>query len=262
MAFKPFDLTGKTALVTGGNGGIGLGMAEGLVQAGADVVIWGTNPDKNAAALAELQVHGTKVAAMTVDVSSEAEVDEKFAKTLDHLGGRLDACFANAGISSGALRASHFDTTSLEAWRRIQAVNLDGAFLTLRAAARVMRESGRGGSLCVTSSGTSIVGLPRAQSYGASKSGLNGMVLALAVEYGPDGIRANAIIPGWIETGMTEERLALPEFQALRERRIPARRWGTKEDFAAIAVYLASDGSRYHNGDCIVIDGGYTISPF
>ena len=147
MAFKPFDLTGKTVLITGGNGGIGLGMAEGVAQAGADVVIWGTNPDKNAAALKELEQYGTKVAAMKVNVGSEAEVEDHFAKTLDFLGGKLDACFANAGVSGDRRKMKEgFGGMDYAEWRRVLDINLDGVFFTLRAAARLGLPAPEGGT--------------------------------------------------------------------------------------------------------------------
>ena len=260
MAFKPFDLTGKTVLITGGNGGIGLGMAEGVAQAGADVVIWGTNEEKNAAALKELEQYGTKVAAMKVNVGSEADVEASFAETLDFLGGELDACFANAGVSSDrrALKDG-FGSMAYEEWRRVLDINLDGVFFTLRAAGAHMKARGKGGSLSATSSTASIMGQARGEHYGASKGAINAMIKGLAVEYGRHGIRANAILPGWIETPMTEPAFNWDKFRDNVLPRVPAGRWGTKEDFAGIAVYLVSDASRYHTGDVIVIDGAYTL---
>ena len=127
MAYSPFDLSGKVALITGGNGGIGLGMAEAVAQAGADVCIWGTNAAKNAAAVEKLQAYGTRVAALACDVGDEAQVEAAFAETLARFG-RVDACFANAGISSG--KATPFTEFTAEDWRRVLRVNLDGAFFT------------------------------------------------------------------------------------------------------------------------------------
>jgi NAD(P)-dependent dehydrogenase (short-subunit alcohol dehydrogenase family) len=252
---KLFDLSDSVAVVTGGNGGIGLGMAEGLVAAGAAVAIWGTNPDKNAAAAERLAALGGNVEAFVCDVSDETAVVEAFAATL-HRFGKVDACFANAGVSPMGIR---FDDMDLDEWRRITAINLDGAFLTFRTAVRHMLERGEGGSLIATSSLASVLGMARGEHYAAAKAGLSAMVRSLAVEYGRYGIRANAILPGWVETAMTAGWMSSERFQAAVLPRVPAGRWGTPEDFSGIAVYLASDASRYHSGDTIVIDGAYRV---
>ena len=256
MAYKPFDLTGKVALVTGGNAGIGLGMADALAQAGAAVCIWGTNETKNAAAAEKLRVHGPKVLALTCDVGEEDAVEEAFASTVRELG-RVDACFANAGVS-GRGEMKPFVEMTTEEWHRVTRVNLDGVFFTLRTAARHMIGSGRGGSLVVTSSLAAISGPPRNQHYAASKGGVISMMHALAVELARHGIRANAIQPGWIDTPMTEKLLRWDKFADKVLPRVPLKRWGAPEDFGGVAVYLASDASRYHTGDTLLIDGGYT----
>lgn len=250
-----FDLKGKTALVTGGNGGIGLGFAEGLARAGADVAIWGTNDDKNKAASARLEEHGTRVAAFRCDVGEEADVDAAFAATLEAFG-KVDSCFANAGIGGAGTR---FTEMTLEEWHRVLRVNLDGAFLTLRAAARHMVERGGGGSLVGTASLAAVEGQPRGQHYAATKGGLISMTKALAVEFARHGVRANSVLPGWIETAMTEPLLGWEAFNEKVLTRIPMRRWGMPADFAGIAVYLASPASAYHTGDTFMIDGGYSI---
>ncbi len=250
-----FDLTGRVALVTGGNSGIGLGMARALAEAGAGVAIWGTNEAKNAAASAELERIGPPVAAFRCDVGDEGEVEAAFAGTIEALG-RVDACFANAGVGG---MAPSFLEMSLDEWRRVLRVNLDGAFLTLRAAARHMVERGAGGSLAVTASLAAIEGQPRGQHYAATKGGVISMMKALAVELARHGIRANSILPGWIETPMTDGVLSWDRFTEKVLPRVPVRRWGTPEDFGGIAVYLASDASAYHTGDTFVIDGGYSI---
>jgi NAD(P)-dependent dehydrogenase (short-subunit alcohol dehydrogenase family) len=255
MAYDAFDLSGKVGLVTGGNSGIGLGMADALARAGADVCIWGSNPDKNAAAASQLEAHGTRVLALQVDVGDEAAVDAAMAQAL-HTLGRVDACFANAGV--GGMAPSFLQMTRDE-WHRVLRVNLDGAFYTLRAAARHMVERGDGGSLVVTSSLAAIEGQARGEHYAATKGAVISMVRALAVELARHRIRANAILPGWIHTPMTADFLDAEPFQAKVIKRVPLRRWGTPEDFGPVAVYLASDASGYHTGDTLVIDGGYSI---
>lgn len=255
MAHPAFDLTGKVALVTGGNSGIGLGMAEGMAKAGADVCIWGTNESKNAAALKQLEQHGRPAAALQCDVGDEQAVEKAFAETVKALG-RVDVCFANAGVPP--LAPSFAEMTS-EEWRRVLRVNLDGAFFTFRAAVRHMVERGGGGSLAATSSLSAMEGQARGQHYASTKGGVVSMVKAIAVEYARNGIRANAIVPGWIETGMTSPLFSVDRFRDKVLPRVPLRRWGTGTDFEGIAVYLASDASAYHTGDVFIIDGGYAI---
>ncbi len=259
MADQTFDLSGRVALVTGGNGGIGLGMAEALAGAGADVCIWGRNPDKNAAAEVRLKATGRRVLALVCDVSDEAAVDDAFARTVEHFG-RVDGCFANAGVSG---RGSAFIETTAEHWRRVLSVNLDGAFFTFRAAARHMVERAEagdpGGRLVGTASLAALSGPSRNQAYAAAKGGLVSMINALAVELARHGVTANAILPGWIETGMTEDVFAGEKFAAAVMPRIPARRWGVPGDFGGVAVYLMSDASAYHTADKFLIDGGYWV---
>ena len=254
---KLFDLTGKVALVTGGNSGIGLGMADGLAAAGAAVCIWGTNEEKNAAASAQLAKHGGRVLALRCDVADEAAVERAFAETVSALG-RVDACFVNAGVAGRRGVASFMELTT-EDWRRVLSVNLDGAFFTLRAAARHMVGRPGGGSLAVTSSLAAVSGQPRGEHYAASKGGVISMMKALAVELARHGVRANAIVPGWIDTPMTERTLRWDKFVEKVLPRVPLRRWGTGDDFAGIAVYHASDASQYHTGDTFIIDGGYAV---
>jgi NAD(P)-dependent dehydrogenase (short-subunit alcohol dehydrogenase family) len=258
MALKAFDLTGKVALVTGGNGGIGLGMAEGLAQAGADIVIWGTNDAKNTAAAERLKPTGVRVETRKVDVSDEQQVVRGMAETVAAMG-RIDTVIANAGVVGGGAFA---DMTS-ETWRRVMGVNLDGVFFTLREACKHMLERSKagdaGGSLIVTSSMVAYQGAARNEAYGASKNGVIGLVQGVAVEYARHGVRCNAIMPGWVESEMTGPRVEDEKFNTNVIGRVPSRRWGQPEEFAGIAVYLASDASSFHTGDSILIDGGYAI---
>ncbi len=258
MGYKPFDLSGKAALITGGNGGIGLGMAEGLAQAGAKVAIWGQNPEKNEAAGEKLRSHGGEVLVQRIDVADEAAVVAGIAEALKVMG-RLDFVAANAGVGGGA----PFDEMTTETWRRVTTVNLDAVFWTLREACKHMLARAKagdpGGSLVATSSTSAIHGAPRNEAYAATKTAVLGMIRGLAVEYARYGIRANAILPGWTRSDMTAGLQAWDTFNEKAIGRVPMRRWGEPEDFGGIAVYLASDASRFHTGDSIVIDGGYTI---
>jgi NAD(P)-dependent dehydrogenase (short-subunit alcohol dehydrogenase family) len=177
-----------------------------------------------------------------------------FAATVAALG-HVDACFANAGVSS---KGTLLTDMSLEEFRRVQRVNVDGVFLTLRAAARHMAERGQGGSLIATASTAAIEGAARNSHYGASKGAVTSFVRALSVELARHRIRVNSILPGWIVTDMTERSVNNPKFADAVMSRIPARRWGEIDDVGGIAVYLASDASGYHTGEQFVIDGGYT----
>jgi NAD(P)-dependent dehydrogenase (short-subunit alcohol dehydrogenase family) len=253
-----FDLTGKTALITGGNSGIGLGFAEGVAQHGADVCIWGTNAGKNAAALQTLAQYGVKTHAIICDVSDEAAVERSFSETLSILG-RVDACFANAGVVGGA----PFVDLTTERWQQVLSVNLNGLFFTLRCAARHMKERAErgdpGGRLVGTASLGALVGMPRNEAYACSKGGVISMMQALAVELARYGVTANSVLPGHIETPMTSESYATDKYRNALVPRIPLRRFGTRADFSGIAVYLMSNASAYHTGDSILIDGAYSL---
>jgi NAD(P)-dependent dehydrogenase (short-subunit alcohol dehydrogenase family) len=250
-----FDLTGRVALVTGGNSGIGLGMADALAAAGADVAIWGTNEAKNDKARAHLERHGRRVLALVCDVGDEDQVEAAMTDTVEALG-KVDSCFANAGVGG---RAESFLDLSVEEWRRVMRVNLDGSFFTLKAAVRHMVERGDGGSVAVTTSTSTVHGMPRTQNYSSSKAAVVSLVKGIAVEFARHGIRANAILPGWIETDMTAPAFGWDRFVEKVLPRVPMRRWGRPDDFGGVAVYLASDAAAYHTGDTFVIDGGYTI---
>jgi NAD(P)-dependent dehydrogenase (short-subunit alcohol dehydrogenase family) len=256
--YRPFDLTGKVALVTGGNGGIGLGMAEALAQAGADVVVWGTNEEKNAAAGKVLAGYGKRVASRKVNVASEAEVVEGMEAAIA-LMGRVDCVIANAGISG---RAPLLEMTT-DLFHKVHAVNEDGVFWTFREAARHMiarsKDGDPGGSLVAVASSAGLEGAAYNSAYGASKGAVLSLVRALAVELARHGIRANSIAPGWIATDMTERSQHDDKFNDRVIGRVPMRRWGEPEDFGGIAVYLASDASKFHTADTFVIDGGYLV---
>ena len=257
MAYKPFDLTGKVALVTGGNGGIGLGMADAIAQAGGSVEIWGTNPDKNAKALAQLKAHGGKATARIVDVSKEENIVAGFEATVaEH--GRIDACFANAGMSN---RWKSFLDIGGADYRRLMSINVDGMMFTMREACRHMKaraEAGDPGGMVVSvASMGALFGAARNQDYIASKAAIIGVTNSIAVEFARYGVRANAILPGWIETDMTSVAQGSDAFTNNVIARVPARRWGKPEEFGGIAVYLTSDASSFHSGDSIIIDGGY-----
>ncbi|MEG9861284.1 MAG: SDR family oxidoreductase [Parvularculales bacterium] len=257
--YKPFDLKGKVTLITGGNRGIGLGMAEALAQAGADVAIWGTSEERNVKAKEALAVHGGRVVSRRINVAEEKEVADGMAATIAEMG-RVDAVFANAGI--GALSGPFTDMPT-EQYRKVLSVNLDGVFFTLREAAKHMVERAKGGdtggSLVSISSLAAIEGAARNQHYAATKGAVISMIKSIAVEHARYGIRANAILPGWIATDMTEGAQNSTAFAEKVIPRVPARRWGTPEDFGGAAVYFTSDASSYHSGDVFIIDGGYAI---
>jgi len=254
-----FDLTGRVAVVTGGNGGIGLGIAQALVSAGCNVSIWGRNTEKNKAAAATMAAGPGKVDVRVCDVTDSASVSDAMKATLDSFG-RLDGCFANAGIGGGGRRA--FIDRTEEEWRTMFATNLDGVFHVFQAAARHMTERAntgdRFGRLVATSSLASLFGTARNEHYAATKAAINALVRALAVELARHGVTANAILPGWIRSEMTAKIMSDEKFVANVMPRIPLRRFGDPSDFGGIAVYLMSGASSYHTADCFVIDGGYT----
>ncbi len=257
MTYKLFDLARRVALVTGGNGGIGLAMADALAQAGASVEVWGTNAEKNARAVEQLKAHGTKVNARIVDVSREENIVAGFNATIAEFG-RVDSCFANAGVAN---RWKSFLDIGGDDYRRLMSINLDGVVWTLREACRHMKaraEAGDpGGSIVTVASMGAIWGSPRAEDYSATKAAVIAVTNGVAVEFARYGVRANSILPGWIATDMTGAAQENEVFTKNVISRVPYRRWGKPEEFGGIAVYLASDASTFHNGDSIVIDGGY-----
>ncbi len=249
-----FDLSGRVAVVTGGNGGIGLGMARGLAKAGADIAIWARNEQKSASAQRELEALGSRVLALHCDVSSEADIASAMAKTLEGLG-RVDVCIANAGYGAPGDPMK----LTLKRWRELMSVNLDGTFLTFREAARHMIDRGEGGKLIAISSISEIFGAPAQAHYASSKGGLEAFVRSLAVRLGRHKICVNSIQPGWIVTDATAGAVEHKVLNDTILHRTPIRRWGTTEDLEGIAVYLASSASNFHTGDTIRIDGGYSV---
>jgi NAD(P)-dependent dehydrogenase (short-subunit alcohol dehydrogenase family) len=254
-----FDLTGRTAVITGGNGGIGLGIAQALHAEGCNVSIWGRNADKNKNAAASLASGKGKVDTHICDVSDPASVKAAMKATLDTFG-RVDGCFANAGIGGGGRRA--FIDRTEEEWRKMFATNLDGVFHVFQVAARHMTERAEAGDkfgrLVATSSLASLFGTARNEHYAGTKAALNALCRALAVELARYGVTANAILPGWIKSDMTANIMANDKFVANVMPRIPVRRFGEPTDFGGIAVYIMSKASSYHTADTFVIDGGYT----
>ena len=250
-----FDLSGEVAVITGGNGGIGLGMAEGLVAAGADVCIWGRDEAKNEAAAKQLQAVApdVHVEALRCDVGDESQVVASFARTVE-LMGKVDSMFVNAGVGGW----SPFPQMSLDEWRRVLAVNLDGAFLSLREASRHMVERGEGGSLVAVSSVSAIHGAPNQEHYAASKAALLAIMRGLAVELARHNIRCNSVLPGWTDTDMLAPGKANEKFVEATIRRTPLRRWGVPADLGPVAVFLASREAGFHTGDELVVDGGYS----
>ncbi len=250
-----FDLTGKVALVTGGNGGLGLAYGRGLLKCGAKVAIWGRNADKNFAAVEELRGMGGDAEAFVCDVTNEEQIAEAFAATIERFG-QVDSCFANAG-GGGYRGMSHL--TSRETWLSSIDLNLMSVVQTWKPVTEHMLARGAGGRLVVTSSVAALVGTGGAASYSTTKAAVIGLVQALALELGQAGIRVNAILPGFIETEMSLD--TSKAFQDSARRRSAIGRIGTLEDMEGPAVFLASDHSDFMTGRTLVLDGGHTIHP-
>lgn len=249
---KLFNLTGRVAIVTGGNGGIGLGMATGLLDAGASVVIAGRNKEKSAKAAASL---GERARAIEVDVADEESVHSLVDQTVKAFG-RVDILINNAGI---AIRKQP-EAYTLNEWRQVIDTNLTSAFLCSQAVYPHMVRTG-GGKITNIGSILSIFGAPFAVPYGATKGGLVQMARSFATAWAKDNIQVNTILPGWIDTDLTETARA--QIEGLNDRvlaRTPAKRWGSPDDFAGVAVFLSSSASDFVTGTAIPIDGGYSIS--
>ncbi len=251
---KRFELSGRVAVVTGGNGGVGLGIARGLAEAGAQLVVAARNRAKNARAVKELEALGAQAVAVEVDVTQVASVAALITATLERFG-RLDILVNNAGIN---IRKAPQEYT-LEEWRLILETNLTSAFLCSRAAYPYLVKAG-GGKIINIGSMLSLFGASFAAAYAASKGGIVQLTKALASAWAKDRIQVNAILPGWIDTDLTAQ--ARKDVPGLYERvlaRTPAGRWGMREDLAGVAVFLASPASDFVTGAAIPVDGGYSM---
>ena len=255
MASGLFDLTGKVAIVTGGNGGIGLGMAHGLADAGANIAVVGRNEEKSQTAVADLRARGVKAIAVIADVTDKAAVADMVARVSRDLG-RIDILVNNAGIN--IRKPPH--SLEVEEWQSVIDTNLTSAFVCSKAVHPAMKAAG-GGKIINIGSMMSIFGASFAPAYAASKGGIVQFTRSCACAWAVDNIQANAILPGWIDTDLTKR--ARSEIAGLHERvlaRTPAARWGALDDFAGIAVFLASPASDFVTGTAIPIDGGFSIS--
>ena len=251
---KLFDLAERVAVVTGGNGGIGLGMAKGLAAAGASVVVAARNRDKADAAVAELKALGAEAAFIAVDVADEASVNAMI-EAAAKLWGRLDILINNAGTS---VRKRPEEIT-MEEWRLIIDTNLTSVFTASKAAYPHFKAQG-GGKIINIGSMMSIFGSPIAAAYSASKGGVVQFTKSLAAAWAADNIQVNAVLPGWIETELTSPiwNHDLPGLHERISSRIPAGKWGSGNDHAGVAVFLASSASDYITGVAIPVDGGYS----
>jgi 2-deoxy-D-gluconate 3-dehydrogenase len=250
---SPFDLTGRVAVVTGGNGGIGFGIASGLARAGAAVVVAGRREAKNAEAVQALERTGAKAMAFAGDLKEEAACRDLMQCAVSGFG-RLDILVNNAGI---AIRKQP-EAYSLAQWHEVMDTNLTSAFVCASAAYPHM-VAGGGGKIINIGSMLSIFGASFAVAYGASKGGIVQMTKGLATAWAKDNIQANAILPGWIDTEFT--RTGRAQVPGLNERvlaRTPAGRWGSPDDFAGVAVFLASAASDFITGAAIPVDGGFS----
>jgi 2-deoxy-D-gluconate 3-dehydrogenase len=248
-----FDLSGRVAVVTGGNGGIGLGMARGLAAAGANIVVAARNANKAEAALVGLSEHGGNSAFIALDVADEASCRAMIDQTYTRFG-RLDILVNNAGTS---IRKPPETYTSAE-WRTVLEINLTGAFLCSQAAHPLMRQGG-GGKIINIGSMFALFGSAYAAPYAASKGGLVQLTKSLAAAWAADNIQVNAVLPGWIDTELTRD--ARQQVAGLHERvlvRTPAGRWGVPQDLAGVAVFLASSASDFVTGTAIPVDGGFS----
>ncbi len=248
-----FDLTGKVAIVTGGNGGIGFGMAQGLAQAGAKVVVAARNQEKSENAVQQLQTLGAEAIALSADVTNEQSVESLMDNVIHHYD-HIDILINNAGTT---VRKPPQEL-SLDEWHHVMNTNLTSAFLCSRAAYPHMKSVG-GGKIINIGSMLSLFGAPFGTAYGSSKGGIVQLTKSLATAWAAENIQVNTVLPGWIDTDLTRETREL--FSGLNERvlaRTPAGRWGNIDDLAGVAVFLASAASNFITGVSIPVDGGYS----
>lgn len=252
---KLFDLSGRVAIVTGGNGGIGFGMARGLAMAGANIAVIGRNPEKSADAVAQLKALGVEAIAVEADVTDEAAVNHMIETVLNHLGG-VDILINNAGSSI----RKRPEELSREEFEWVMETNLTSAFLCSNACYPIMKGAG-GGKVLNNGSMMSLFGSHFAAAYGASKGGIMQLTRSQAVAWGPDNIQVNCFLPGWINTDLTKN--ARVQIEGLNEKvlsRSPAGRWGEIDDMAGLAVFLSGPASDFITGTAIPIDGGFSIT--
>jgi 2-deoxy-D-gluconate 3-dehydrogenase len=254
MMPSPFDLTGKVAIITGGNGGIGLGMARGLARAGASIVIAGRNKDKSKEAVRDVEALGAEALAISVNVTDTSSVAAMVQATLKQFG-RIDVLINNAGMS--VRQPAH--VISLEDWNTVIDTNLTSAFICSKAVYPAMKDA-RGGKIINIGSMMSIFGASFAPAYAASKGGIVQFTKSIALSWAADNIQANAILPGWIDTALTlKAREQVPGLNENVLTRTPAKRWGNIDDLAGTAVFLASSASDFVTGTSIPVDGGYSV---
>lgn len=251
-----FNLNEKVAIVTGGNGGIGLAYAKGLVKAGAKVAIWGRNETKNLQAIEELQKLGGNVAVFAADVTDVTQVQSAFDATIAKFG-KVDICFANAG-SAGPTKSLVKLTD--EAWSKLLDINLNSVVYTYRLVIKHLLEREAPGKLIVTSSIAALVGSGYATGYSTTKAAVLGLTRSLAVELGKKDIQVNAILPGYVGTEMTAN--APDVFLDGVKRRSCSGKLGTVEQMEGVAVFLASASSDFITGQSIVMDGGHLVYPY
>ena len=250
-----FDLSGKTAIVTGGNGGIGLGMAKGLAGAGADIVIAARNAEKTAQAVQEIEALGVRAIGLTVDVTDEAQIRQMVADTVDALG-RVDILVNNAGT---VVRKTP-DQTTTEEWDLVLDVNLRSAFRASREVYPRMQQQGGGKIINIGSMFSLFGGGGSGAPYSSSKGGVVQLAKSLAVAWAKDNIQANAILPGWFMTTLTSDiPVNQPERYEMISRRIPTGRWGEVEELQGAVIFLSSRASDYITGAVLTVDGGYSV---
>lgn len=252
-------LRGRVVLITGGNGGIGLGVARGAGHAGASVVICGRDSDKTDRATEELRAEGIEALGLSCDVTREGDIVRVVAATVERFG-RLDGLVANAAVPGSDQTIVDMD---LVHWREVLDVNLTGALLSFQHAAQQMMVQGDGGALLAISSIITSYGAPHKSHYAAAKAALNSLVRSAATELAPAGIRCNALSPGWTSTELARDGFGAEpggRFESNIVRRTPVGRWGEPDDYAAVAALLLDPSLTFHTGDIITVDGGYSIA--